>query len=131
MRKGSEWMKGDERILGDGHFVETVLKEAHERLDQKYRLQAEGYDFEWLVSRVADQLGIEPEEVLAPGKYPQNVRARSLLCYWGVREMGMTTVELSRRLNLSQPGISQSVKRGRKISQNQGIIFIEKDQQEK
>jgi len=45
--------------------------------------------------------------------------------------MGMTTVELSRRLNLSQPGISQSVKRGRKIAQNQGIIFIEKDQQEK
>lgn len=128
MRKGLERIKGDERILGDGHFVETVLKEAHEHLDRKYRLRAEGYDFEWLVSRVAEQLGIEPEEVLSPGKYPQNVRARSLLCYWGVRAMGMTTVELSRKLNLSQSGISQSVKRGRKIAQNQGIILIEKDQ---
>jgi hypothetical protein len=71
---------------------------------------------------------IVAEEVLATGKYPQNVRARGLLCYWGVREMGMTAVELSRKLNLSQPGISQSVKRGRKIAQDQEIILIEKDQ---
>ncbi|CAB1055367.1 hypothetical protein D1BOALGB6SA_100, partial [Olavius sp. associated proteobacterium Delta 1] len=35
MRKGESRMKGDERILGQGDFVETVLKAAQENLDRK------------------------------------------------------------------------------------------------
>jgi REP element-mobilizing transposase RayT len=101
MRRGLVRMKGDERILGGGDFVETVLKAAQENLDRKSQLEAAGYSFDWLVGRVARQLEIEPKEVLAPGKYAQNVNARSLLCYWGVRELGMTTVDLARRLNLA------------------------------
>jgi hypothetical protein len=38
-----------------------------------------------------------------------------LLHYWGVRELGMSTVEMSRRLRISQPTASQSVKRGEKV----------------
>ena len=34
MRQGESRMKGDERILGQGDFVETVLKSAHENLDR-------------------------------------------------------------------------------------------------
>jgi chromosomal replication initiation ATPase DnaA len=77
------------------------------------------------VERVARQLGIEGEDVLAPGRYSQNVKARSLLCYWGTRELGMTTVELSRKLNLAQPTISQAAARGRKIAQEKGYCLLE------
>jgi hypothetical protein len=31
-------MKGDERILGEGEFVEAVLKAAQENLERKYQL---------------------------------------------------------------------------------------------
>ena len=85
MRKGMERLKGDERILGDGYFVEAVFNEANERLEKKYRLRFEGDDFQWLTGSVAGQLGMEPEDVPALGKYPQNMRARSLLCCWAVR----------------------------------------------
>jgi len=68
-------------------------------------------------------------QVLAPGKYPQNVKARSLLCYWATRELGMTTIELSKKLKLSQPTISQSAKRGQKIAQKLGLRLIEKGEQ--
>ena len=125
MRKGLDRIKGDERILGDGAFVESVLKEAQEDLERKSQLQAGGYGFEWLVERVARQMGIEGEDVLAPGRYSQNVKARSLLCYWGTRELGMTTVELSRKLNLAQPTISQAAERGRKIAQEKGYCLLE------
>ncbi len=40
---------------------------------------------------------------------PQSVMARSLPCYWGTRELGMTTVELAKRLNIAQPSVSQAV----------------------
>ncbi len=126
MRRGFERMKGDERILGDGDFVEAVLKKAQEDLDRKSKREAAGYSFDWLVGRVARQLEIEPKEVLAPGKYALNVKARSLLCYWGVRELGMTTVELAKRLNLAQPTVSQAVKRGQKIAEELGLNLLGK-----
>ena len=106
-------MKGDERILGNGDFVETVLSKARESLERKYTLDAKGYDFEWLVKHLAKLVNIEPEDVLRRGKYKQSVKARGLLCYWGTRELGITTVELAKKLNLSQPTISQAAMRGR------------------
>ena len=127
-RKGFERIKGDERILGDSQFVETVLKDAQENLERKYRLEAEGYDFVWLVDRVASQLGIERQDVLALGKYPQNVKARSVLCYWATRELGMTTIKLSKKLKLSQPTISQSAKRGQEIARELGLFLFKNDQ---
>jgi hypothetical protein len=36
-------------------FVETILKAAQENLERKYRLEADGCDFKWLVERVANQ----------------------------------------------------------------------------
>jgi hypothetical protein len=35
-------MKSDERILGDSDFIQSVLDEAKERLEERYRLQAQG-----------------------------------------------------------------------------------------
>jgi len=49
------------------------------------------------------------------------VKARSLFCYWAVREPGMSMSELSRRLELSLAGVSQSVKRGEKIADQAGF----------
>jgi len=124
LRKSAARIKGDERILGDGDFVEKVLNEARESLDRKYTLEAQGYDFEWLVKHVAKLLDIEPKDVLARGKYKQSVKARGLLCYWGTRELGMTTVDLAKKLNLAQPTISQSAMRGRKIAEEEGLKLL-------
>lgn len=46
---------------------------------------------------------------------------------WATRELGMTTIELVKKLKLSQPIISQSVKRGQKIAQELGLCVIEKE----
>jgi putative transposase len=124
LRKSAARIKGDERILGDGDFVEKVLNEARESLERKYTLEAQGYDFDWLVRHVAKLLDIEPKDVLARGKYKQSVKARGLLCYWGTRELEMTTVELAKKLNLAQPTISQSVMRGRKIAEKEGLKLL-------
>jgi len=48
-RKAGIRVKGDERILGAGDFVETALKEGEEQFERKYRLEAQGYDFERVV----------------------------------------------------------------------------------
>jgi len=125
LRKSAARIKGDERILGDGNFVEKVLKESQENFERKYEIEANGYDFDWLVKQVALSLNIKPEDVLIRGKYKQTVKARDLLCYWGTRELGMTTVELAKKLKLAQPTISQAAMRGQKTAAGAGLKLSE------
>jgi putative transposase len=53
--------------------------------------------------RVSKVLGVKPEEVWGEGKYRRIVEARSLLCYWAVRELGISMSSLSRKLGISEP----------------------------
>jgi putative transposase len=43
MREAKEFQKSDERILGDGDFVEEVLGACNEKMERRYRLKARGY----------------------------------------------------------------------------------------
>lgn len=118
LRKAGAYMKGDERILGDGDFVENMLAQAEEDLERKYRLEAEGYDFNMVVERVAHLMGLKREEVLSPGKYKKYkkvVEARSVVCYWTVRDLGISQGVLAQKFGISQPAISMAVKRGEQL----------------
>ena len=123
-RKAGIRLKGDERILGDSDFVENVLKSAEESFEQKYELKARGFDFYRVSERVAEIMGIKPEEVIACDKSPQTVRARSLLCFWANRKLGMSTIQIARILNMSQPAISRSSRRGEKIARENHFDLI-------
>jgi len=121
LKPEGERIKGDERILGDGDFAQQVLGACQERLERRYRFEAQGYGFDWLVDQVAKLFNLERDIVTRPGRYPDTVKARSVLCYWAVRKLGLSTLELSRRLNVSQPTISQSVKRGEGIEKREKL----------
>ena len=125
LRKVGIRVKGDERILGDSDFVENVLKSAEEELEQKYDLKARGYDFYRVTQRVAEVMEIETEQVTAFGKSPQTVKARSLLCFWAHRKLGMTTIEIGRRLNISQSAVSRSSMKGQQIERENRFELID------
>jgi hypothetical protein len=80
LRSFNAYVKGDERILGDGEFVDQVLAKADETLDRKSRLKSLGMDVDKVAGRVAELLKIKVDEVWATGRYRDIVRARSLLC---------------------------------------------------
>jgi len=127
-RKAGIRIKGDERILGDSDFVENVLKTSEEAFDQRYEIKARGIDFNNVKERVAEIMDITPEDVTAYHKSPQTVQARSLLCFWANRKLGMSTVEIARLLNMSQPAISRSSRRGEKIArENQFELIINRN----
>ncbi len=115
LRKAGAHMKGDERILGESDFVENMLALAEEDLERKYRLEAEGYDFNLVVDRVAHLMDLKCEEVLSPGKYKKVVQARSVVCYWAVRELGISQGVLAKKFEISQPAISLAIKRGERM----------------
>jgi putative transposase len=84
-RKAKVFEKSDERILGDGDFVEEVLVAAQEQMERRYRLAAKGYDPDTIASKVCDMMNLEAWSLWAPGKERKRVEARSVLCYWAVR----------------------------------------------
>jgi hypothetical protein len=125
-RKAGVRVKGDERILGDSDFVTEVLKAANEQLEEKYSLRVSGLNFDKIVDRVAHVLAMKPNEITALDKSPRTVRARSLLCFWAHRKLGMTTVEISERLKVGQPAVSRLSRRGEKIAIEESIELFEK-----
>jgi hypothetical protein len=123
-RRRREHLLGDERILGDSGFVEAVLAVQKERMERYYALSAAGYDFHAAVRRVGRVLGIDEDLVLLPGKQPQRVQSRELLCYWAVRELGIRTVAVARLLSLTQPAVTMAVGRGEWLARAQGLEVI-------
>jgi putative transposase len=123
-RKAGIRIKGDERILGDSDFVENVLKSVEEAFEEKYDLKARGYDFDRAVARVGEVMGMSSDQVTAFGKSPQTVTARSLLCFWAHRKLGMSTIEIAAKLRMSQPSVSRSSKRGERIARENQVELI-------
>ncbi|MBN1472764.1 MAG: transposase [Syntrophaceae bacterium] len=125
MRRNKVFEKSDERILGNGIFVEQVLSKAKEQMERKHRLKSKGFDLEMIADRVGSVMEIDASEIWKSGKLKDRVAARSLFCFWAVRELGVSMTEVSRRLKLSLSGVSQSVIRGEKIAEANGFELLE------
>ena len=124
LRKTGAQVKGDEQILGDSAFVARVLREADEHLESGLALKAQGYDRERLKQRVGEVLGVDPGIVHMRGKDRQAVKARSLYCYWAIRELGENGMVLAEELGLSQPAVSVAVKRGACLVKEHGFMIL-------
>jgi REP-associated tyrosine transposase len=126
LRSGSDWVKSDERILGDSDFVSTVLRHADEQLENSYRLKSEGFELNNIAERVAQVLDLPLETVWEKNRRPQVVQARSLLCYWAVKKLRMSMTEIGCRLGLTQPAVSIAARRGEEIAKKNGYSLFDK-----
>jgi REP-associated tyrosine transposase len=53
LRRAKDFQKSDERILGDGEFVESTLSAVDESIEKKYFLRSQGYTLNDVAKRVA------------------------------------------------------------------------------
>jgi putative transposase len=124
MRKDKVYQRSDERILGDGDFVGLVFSAAEEAMKKSYALKARGFDLAKIALRVSEVLEIKPEAIWAKGRFRQTVEARSLFCYWAVRELGVPMSLLGRKLGISISSVSKSVVRGQAIAESKGFSLL-------
>ena len=125
LRRAKLWQKSDERILGDGDFVEETLSASQEEYEYKYTLKIRGYDLDKVADRVCELLGINLSDIWAPGKERYRVRARSLFCFWASRDLKISQSELRRKFKLSATTISMCVKRGEKIARDNHFSLLD------
>lgn len=123
--KGRDHVMSDERILGDTDFVDSVLSQAREEYERRYELKRRGYDLERIARRVAEICGMEENEVFSKGRQKNKVKAKSLLCYWAVKEAGISLRTLAKRLGISSPGVGYAVERGEAIVRENQFELIQ------
>ena len=125
LRKDGIRLKGDERVLGNSEFVEEMLANANERLAHRTYLQSVGLNFEKVVGRVAELLGVDESTVLSRDKTPQSVLARRLLCHFAHNDLGLTTVDIAKRLGIDQSAVSRAARLGSGIADKKGYRLRE------
>ncbi len=109
-------IKGDERILGSSDFVEAVLKQANEHLQQKYQMAAAGLNLEMLLGKVAEYYRIDPDDLKTAGKESTLTKARTVLCYLAVRKLMISCADVARELRISPATVSRAASRGASVA---------------
>jgi len=115
-------VKGDERILGSGEFVEAVLKHASEKIEQKGIYEAREITLETIIERIADHFEITPKDLATNSKAGPIPKARAVLSYLCVRELRLSGAEVARRLNISPSTVSKAILKGRKPVEKEELI---------
>jgi hypothetical protein len=93
MRRLRIHAKGDERILGESDFVLQVLKEHNEQLEKRTRIRTHGVDPQRAAARIGEIFGLTLDELSQGSRQRAVVKARSVLCYWAVKELGILRPE--------------------------------------
>jgi len=121
MRDSGERVRGDERILGGAEFVERVLRESEEEWQRRSLLRHRGLDLNWLLEKVARHFGVEGESLKSGSKVPSIAKARAVLCYLGVRKMGLTSASIAKELGISPSAVSRGISRASQVVQGKDI----------
>lgn len=121
LQKAGLFQRNDERILGDGDFVEKVLSLANEKMERCYRLQAQGVDFQAVIRRAGELTGVDPDAILSRDRGRRTLQARSLACYWAAEELGLKQPEIGLKLGMTQAAVSMAIKRGKLFADKNNI----------
>ena len=67
--------------------MEEILSKSQETFERQHALKVRDVDLDYVTDRVTRTLEMKREHEWLPGKYKRQVTARSLLCFWAVREL--------------------------------------------
>ena len=98
-RKGLR-MAADDRVLGDGDFVEQTWSESAEREKETLRRKGPGLDLETLAREIAADRGIIETELRSGSRMRKVSEARRAFCKSSVGELGYTAAAVARFLGV-------------------------------
>jgi transcriptional regulator with XRE-family HTH domain len=112
---------GDERILGSSQFVEVALTEDELQIELKTLRRQQGWTLDKIIEDVCEFYGIPEQQLGTKARRNKLSLAKSLICYWGVEELGLTLTAIGRRLGISQQAVSKWVTLGREYCRSEDI----------
>jgi hypothetical protein len=111
LRKSEEELRGDQRILGTGDFVERVLSESEKPLRYGLKLGERSKRIETILREECRMGKIELEELRMGSRRGEIPRIRLEAAERLVKELGMGLAEVARLLGVSTSAISKILQR--------------------
>jgi len=68
--------------------------------------------------------GVEKDVIYSKGRRKIHVAVKSLLCYWAVRELGITVTGLTKRHGMTQPVLGYAVGRREQIAKERNYDLV-------
>lgn len=97
----------DDRILGEGDFVASILKEVEKGSPEKSTLSLEE-----IAKRVANEIGVEVADLLKKGRRAIVSKAKALLIYVGTEYKGASCKQMGEMTGMSNQAASKAKERG-------------------
>lgn len=115
--KGKDRQAYDERILGQGNFVEEVLKKAGEKGKAERIIK----DVDDLLEKISGYYGVSRDDIINTRK--KEVReARIILVYMGCEYLKKSITDMGGILKIKQPASSLARMKGKQIAGEKGVI---------
>jgi REP element-mobilizing transposase RayT/DNA-binding CsgD family transcriptional regulator len=111
LRKRGTPQLGDERILGDGAFVKTMLDGAEERRKEQLCTHEIRQKAEAVLLQCCQDRGVSRELLLNGNRQSRVSKLRKEMTVKLVRELGLTQAETARMLGISTAGVAEILRR--------------------
>jgi putative transposase len=107
LRRRGETEASDQRVLGSGAFVASILSEAGEKEKETLRFASKRGDLSSVAAVVCDEEGVRAELLLSGGRRGECVRARKIFCQLAVKRLGYSGAEVARYLGVTTSAVNR------------------------
>lgn len=111
MRGKGRKEEADERILGSGHFVQTILKEAEEKQLRQIKLKRSGRTIEQIIHEECKKGNVGQEELKRGNRRSSVCEVRIKIAQRSREELGLSGAEIARHLGVNTSSINRALAR--------------------
>jgi REP element-mobilizing transposase RayT len=108
-RRRGQREPADQRILGDGGFVRSVISDLDDRTKRNLRLSGQRIDLATLAEKVGEKYDVTVGELRSGSRRRAAVVARRIISWIGVRELGYSGADIARYLGVTNSCVTRSV----------------------
>lgn len=117
LRRSGEQECSDQRILGSGEFVESLLREAEEKEIRQLHLRQSGATTITIIEEECQQRSVSVIELQSGSRRRPVSHVRAIIAFRLIEELGLTTAEIARNLGVATSTIGRAITRGEKLIQ--------------
>jgi chromosomal replication initiation ATPase DnaA len=112
----------DQRILGSGNFVETVLKKADQMQQESGPFRP--LNFSDVIQAVARVMEIDPSRLTEKGRSRSVAQGKALVIYAAVKWLGRSLKEVGQCVGIASGAASRAFERGRLLAEKVRLMDL-------